>query len=60
MNLYCFKCSKFTNNNNNIKITHEIDRKNNPYSHCIECGFKKFEAIDKEELKDLLKSLKYV
>ena len=32
MNLYCFKCSKFTNNNNNIKITHEIDRKNNPYS----------------------------
>ena len=28
--------------------------------HCIECGFKKFEAIDKEELKDLLKSLKYV
>ena len=25
------------------------------YSHCIECGFKKFQTIDKDELRDLLK-----
>ena len=41
--------------NNYFKIKQEIDGKVNLYSHCIECGFKKFEIIDKEELRDLLK-----
>ena len=53
------KCSKFTNNNI-IKIKHEIDGTINNYSHCIECAFKKFESIDKEELRDLLKSLNHI
>ena len=38
-----------------IKIKSEIDGKNNFYSRCIDCAFKKFETIDKEELSDLLK-----
>ena len=25
MNIYCIKCSKFTSNNNNIKIRHKFD-----------------------------------
>ena len=33
----------------------EIDEKVNLYSNCIDCGFKKFETINKEELSDLLK-----
>ena len=32
-----------------FKKKHEIDGKNNLYSHWIECGF---ETIDKEELSD--------
>ena len=56
MNLHYIKCLKFTNNNN-IKIKRKIDGKIALYSYCIECGFKKFEAIDKEKLYDLLKSL---
>ena len=36
----------------NIKL--EIDRKINIYSRCIDCGFKKFETIDGEELIYLL------
>ena len=59
MNLYCIKCSKFTNNNTNIKIKYEIEGKTNLYSHCIECSFKKFETNNNEELSDLLKSLNY-
>ena len=54
MNLHCTKYLKFTNNNN-IKKKRERDGKINSYCHCIECGFKKFETIDKEELCDLLK-----
>ena len=54
MNFYCIKCSKFTKNNN-IKIKREIDGKNNYYSRCIDCGFKKFETIKENELSDLLK-----
>ena len=50
MNLYCIRCSKFTKNNN---VT--IHGKINFYSHCAECGFKKLETTDKEELSDLLK-----
>ena len=57
MNVYCIKCLKFTNNN--IKMKHEIDGKIDLYVHCIECGFKKFGTIDKEELSDLLKILSY-
>ena len=60
MNLYCIKCSKFTNKNNNIKIKCEIDRKINLYFYCIESGFKKFKTINKKELSGLLKSLNYI
>ena len=41
--------------NNYFKIKQETDGNVNLSSHCIECGFKKFETIDKEELRDLLK-----
>ena len=57
MNLHCIKCSRFTNNNNNIKIKQKTDRKSNLFSRCFDCGFKTFEIIDKEDLSDLLKSL---
>ena len=40
--------------NNNSKLKREIDRKTNLYSHFIDCGFKKFVTIDKEELSELL------
>ena len=33
----------------------KINGKIHFYSCCIDCGFKKFETIDKEELNDLLK-----
>ena len=56
MNLYCFKCSKFTNKNE-IKIKREIDGKINLYSNCINCGFNKFQNIGEEEISDILKSL---
>ena len=52
--LFCIRCLKFIKNND-FKIKQEIDGKVNLYSHCIDCGFKKFEIIDKEELSDLLK-----
>ena len=52
--LLYIKRTKFTNNNDC-----EIDGKTNLYSYCIDCGFKKLETIDKEEVSDLLKSLKY-
>ena len=38
-----------------MKIKCAIDRKTNRFSRCYNCGFKKFETIDKEELIDLLK-----
>ena len=60
MNLYCTECSKLTNNNNNIKIKGDIERKINIYTLCIDCGFKNIETIDKEELEALLKSLNYI
>ena len=41
--------------NNNIKIKCEIDGKINPYPCCFDCGFNKFETIDRKELNDLLK-----
>ena len=41
--------------NNNIKMKREIDGKINLYYWCYDCGFKKFETIDKEEVNDLLK-----
>ena len=43
--------------NGNMKIKREIDEKTNLYSGCVDCGFQKFETIDKEELRYLLKSL---
>ena len=54
---------KFNNKNiNRIYIVLNAERlqtdgKINLYSHCIDCSFKKFETIDKEELCDLWKSL---
>ena len=41
----------------NIKRKREIDEKINLYFCCIDCGFKKFETIDNEELSYLLKRL---
>ena len=41
--------------NRNTKIKGEIGGKISLYSHCIDCGFKKFETIDKERLRYLLK-----
>ena len=58
MDLYYIKHSKLTNNNNNIKINIcEISRKIILHFHRNDCGFKKFETINKEEVSDLLKSL---
>ena len=54
MDLYCIKCSKFTKNNN-IKTNYKLDEENNLYSCCIDCGFKKFETIDKKQLSSLWK-----
>ena len=59
MNLDCLKCSKFMYNNN-VKIKHEITGRIKLCSYYIDCGFKKFEAIDKEDLNDLLKRLNYM
>ena len=41
----------------NIRIKYNIDGKTNLYSFCINCGFKKFESIDEEELSYLLETL---
>lgn len=54
MNLYSIKCLKFKNKKY-FKRKCETDGKINLYYHCIECSFKKFEIIDKEELSGLLK-----
>ena len=48
------------NKNNIFKIKSEIDCKINLYSYCIDCGFKKLETNDEEEVSDLLKSLNYI
>ena len=53
LNLYCIKCLQFINSNN-TKTNREIDRKTNLYSHCIDCGFKKFEIIDEEEISGFI------
>ena len=53
LNFYCIKCSKFANKN-------DIKNKTNLHSHCKSCGFKKFEPINKEDLKDLLRNLDFV
>ena len=44
---------------NNIKLKPKIDKKKkiNLYFHCIDCGFKRFDSINKEELRVLLKDL---
>ena len=42
--------------NKNIKIKRKIDGISNLFSRCIDCGFKKFETIDEEELSYLLES----
>lgn len=42
------KYTKFTNNPD-IKIKHKIDEKIIVYSYFIDCDFKKFETINKEE-----------
>ena len=52
--LFCIRCLKFIKNND-LKKKQEIDEKVNLYSNCIDCRFKKFETINKEELSDLLK-----
>ena len=41
--------------NRNIKVKRKIDGKTDLYSHSIDCSFKKFKTVDKEELCDLLK-----
>ena len=56
MKLYGSKCLKFTNGDV-TKIKQEKNTKINLYSYCIDCGLKKFETIDEEELSNLLKSL---
>ena len=40
--------------NKNIETKQETDGKINLYSPCIDCGFKKFETIDEEELNYIL------
>ena len=49
MNLYKIKYLIFRKNIN-IKVKRKNNGKINLYSHCIDCGFNKFEIIDKEEL----------
>lgn len=36
MNLYYIKCSRFTNNNNNMETKHEIDERTNLHSFYID------------------------
>ena len=45
--------------NNDIDIKQEIDGKRNLRTYCIGCGFKNFEASNKEELSDLARRLNY-
>ena len=48
MNLYCIKCSKFTNND--IKIKREKGGKINLSSYSLDSSFLKNETIDEEEV----------
>ena len=50
------KCLTFTKNKS-IKIKRKIDDNINLYSHCIDCGFKKIEIFNEEELSYFLESL---
>ena len=45
--------------NNDIDIKQEIGGKRNLRTYCIGCGFKNFEASNKEELSDLGRRLNY-
>ena len=56
MPLYCIKRLMFTKNRN-IKIKCKIDEKFYLYSGCFDCGLKKFETIDEEDLSYLLKTM---
>ena len=56
MNFYCIKCLVFRRNRD-IKIKCKTDGKNNLYCCSMDCGFKKFETIDEEDLSYLLKAL---
>ena len=40
---------------NNININHAIDEEINFYFQSIDCGFKKFETINRKNIGDLLK-----
>ena len=55
MNFYRIKCLVFRRNRD-IKIKCKIDGKNNLYCCSMDCGFKKFETIDEEDLSYLLKA----
>ena len=57
MSLFCIKCSKLTYNNN-VGVKHKIDGKISPYSYCIDID--KFKSTNKEQLRDLIKSLSYL
>ena len=59
LNLDCIKCLKFISRND-INIKRKIEVKTNLYPNCINCGFKKIETTDKEEIKNLLKNLNYI
>lgn len=43
--------------NSNITIKLQIDGRINLYCYCVDCGSKKVKTIDKEELRDLLKTI---
>ena len=57
MNIYCIKYLMFTKNN---KIKSKIDGISNLHSPCIDCGFKRVEFIDEEELSYLSESSIYL
>ena len=59
MNLCSIKCSEVYKQQLNENKTWNW-WKINLYCYFADCGFKKFETIDKEELSDLLKSLNYI
>ena len=50
---------KFTNNSE-IKIKLKIDEMGSLSPHCIDCGFEKFETIEKKRTKRFIESLNYV
>ena len=53
MSLYFTEFLKFTKNNN-IETKRRMDGKINLYLYFINCGFKKLETTDEEELADSL------